>query len=664
MTSMKSFLLLLCCCPLFASLSSAESFRLSSLNLQPMVQDYGAPQKNQSVDGHPLSIQGHRFEHGVGTSANSVLYVNVKKSGLKFKAMVGVDDEVSSQEVRVEFKVIGDGKLLWRSGPMTPGNPARPVEVDLQGVGSMLLAVDNWDDSMLLNHVDWAEAEIEMAKGKPDAVSTPEIPAPILTPQAPATPRINGPSVFGVRPGSPLLYTIPATGERPMTFSVRELPQGLRMDAATGQITGVLKEKGEFAVVLQAENAKGKAEKKFRISVGETLSLTPPMGWSSWNVWAATINQEKVEGAARAMIQSGLAQHGWTYINIDDTWQGLRSGPGKALQPNPKRFTDLRKMCDEIHALGLKAGIYSTPWVTSYTACAGGASDNPEGVWEKDPVDYRKGHHLGKYSFAEVDAKQWAEWGFDYLKYDWLPNDVPHTQEMAAALRATGRDIVFSLSNAAPLNLVGKWAALSQCWRTGGDIVDYWQFGKWGYDHSVAGIGFSQDAWASFAGPGHWNDPDMLVVGSLGWGKELRPSRLTPDEQYSHISLWCLLAAPLMIGCDLEHLDPFTLNLLTNDEVLAVDQDTLGRQAVRLAKEGPVDIYGKELEDGGRAVGFFNRGLYPITLPFERLPEIGLSGLQHVRDLWRQKALEDANGKITVSIPPHGVVLLKFTPVR
>ena len=484
----------------------------------------------------------------------------------------------------------------------------------------------------------------------------------ILTPSPAETPRINGPSVFGVRPNAPFLYTIPATGARPMTFAVAGLPEDLSVDAASGRITGVLKAAGEFAVLLQAENAKGKAEKKFRIIVGDKICLTPPLGWNSWNCWAEAVDQNKVLQSARAMAQSGLINHGWTFINIDDSWQGVRGGPFGGIQSNEK-FPDMKKLTDDIHALGLKAGLYSTPWITSYAKFCGGSSDDADGKWSKDMTKEKWWKH-GQHSFAMNDAKQWAAWGFDYLKYDWNPIDVPHVKEMSEALRASGRDIVFSLSNAAPFEHARDWAQWANCWRTTGDIRDYWDYGDLLWPYAVSEIAFGQDRWAPFAGPSHWNDPDMLVVGLVGWGPKLHPSKLTPEEQYTHISMWCLLSAPLLIGCDMERLDAFTLNLLSNDEVLALDQDALGKQAERVATLGPVDVYLKELEDGGRALGFFNRGAQEYTAKFRKLQEIGLAGKWKVRDLWRQKNLPNTAGMLTCSVPPHGVELFKLTPTK
>ncbi|MBV9865428.1 MAG: putative Ig domain-containing protein [Abitibacteriaceae bacterium] len=534
--------------------------------------------------------------------------------------------------------------------------------------------------------------------------------AEILTPKPPATPRINGPRVYGQRPGRPFLYTIPATGDEPMTYSVEGLPVGLKVDAKLGRISGTVANAGDYKVRLTASNALGKDTKTLLIKIGDQICLTPPLGWNSWNCFGGAVDQEKVRAQAQAMAKSGLVKHGWTYINIDDTWQGKRGGKYNALQGNEK-FPDMKQMCDEIHALGLKAGIYSTPWVTSYARHAGGSAENPEGTWAPPPPGPKQvnkkilPYAVGKYSFAKQDAKQWADWGFDYLKYDWNPIEVPQVEEMANALKESGRDFAYSLSNSAPFAGVADWARLANAWRTTGDIRDNWK--------SMTGNGFSQDKWASFAGPGHWNDPDMLVVGQVGWGPKLHPTGLTPDEQYTHITLWCLLASPLLIGCDMTQLDDFTLSLLTNDEVLAVDQDSLGQQARRVKEDlqTGLEVWSRPLADGTLAVGLFNRGRYEVESP--RRPRAGeqtspqvwklldratgktteftsdaeaqtalqktaqtievsadwadlhLNGAQPVRDLWRQQDLGAANGKVSARVPFHGAAMLKIgTPHR
>ena len=482
-------------------------------------------------------------------------------------------------------------------------------------------------------------------------------PAEILTPPAPATPRINGPSIFGVRPAAPFIYSIPVTGRRPITYGAEGLPSGLVLDTSTGRISGRLAEPAAYSVVLRASNALGSARKRFRIVVGDRIALTPPMGWNSWNCWSESVDQEKMLRSARALVSTGLAEHGWTYVNIDDTWQGKRSGPSLALQGNEK-FPDMKALCEAIHEMGLKAGIYSSPWITTYGGFAGGSSDSPDGAWQH-LKDYEANKRMGRYEFADRDAAQWAGWGFDYLKYDWNPNDVEHARQMALALRATGRDIVLSLSNSAPLNAIAELSKWAQAWRTTGDIWDTWEApGPW--QNSVSEIGFNQDSWAPYGEPGGWNDPDMLVVGRVGWGPKLHDTQLTPGEQYTHISLWCLLAAPLLIGCDLEHIDAFTLNLLTNDEVLAVDQDALGVSARRVWTVGAVDVYRKPLEDGSAAFGFFNRGDIPHTIT-AKLDRLGLPGRQIFRDLWRQKDVGAFEKELSVTVQPHDVMLYKVS---
>ncbi len=479
----------------------------------------------------------------------------------------------------------------------------------------------------------------------------------IRTPKAPATPRINGPSVFGVRPGAPFLFHIPATGERPMAFSAENLPSGLQLDSALGEITGSIRAPGQFTVILCAKNRLGAAEKKFRIVVGETIALMPPLGWNSWNCWGSRVDADKVLRSARAMVASGLVDYGWAYINIDDAWQGKRGGPFNGIQGNDK-FPDMKDLSGQVHKMGLKLGIYSTPWTTSYANHIGGSAENPEGTWER-PTLPKKGNvnkkilpwAIGKYSFARNDARQWAAWGIDYLKYDWNPNEEPETREMYEALRESGRDIVLSLSNSTPFSNAPALSKMANCWRTTGDIRDTWD--------SMSKKGFGEDKWASLAGPGHWNDPDMLVVGYVGWGQP-HPTRLSPDEQYTHITLWSLLAAPMLLGCDLEQLDEFTLNLLTNDEVLAVNQDPLGKQGLFISEEGDLRVYAKDLEDGTKAVGLFNLGGSPAHVSVS-WRDLHISGVQGVRDLWRQRDLGEFESEFRLLVAPHGAELVRVS---
>ena len=636
---------------LFGAKISAATVWLDDLNLGATIQGWGDPGKNKSLDGHAITIGGEKFERGFGTHAVSILYIGLNNAAQSFSASVGVDGEITSPAASIEFFVVGDGKTLWQSGVMKAGEPAKHLTVNLTGVKILLLKVGDAGDGISYDHGDWADAKFEAnPDAKLETMSAPPEPAIILTPTAPRTPEIHGAKVFGVRPGSPFLFTIPATGDRPMTFAADDLPEGLKLDANTGIITGRLDKKGEYHVTLRAKNALGKAREKFKIVVGDEIALTPPMGWNSWNCFAHEVSAERVKAAADAMVKSGLINHGWTYINVDDFWQNHRDsqdptlhGPFRDSQGNVvpnSRFPDMKGLAGYIHGLGLKAGLYSSPGPWTCGGCTGS--------WQHE----------------QQDAAQYAAWGFDYLKYDLCSyhDVVPDCEsspsaaqkpyrEMGDYLKQQPRDIVFSLCQYGEFE-VWKWGASvnGNSWRTTGDIVDTWS--------SMSGIGFRQDAAAPFAGPGHWNDPDMLIVGKVGWGN-LHPTRLTPNEQYTHISLWCLLSAPLLIGCDMNQFDPFTLNLLENDEVLAVDQDPLGKPAVVVARNGETCVYAKDMADGSKVVGLFNLGEIETVVRVD-WSDLGIKGKLNVRDLWRQKVLGKFKSSFSAPVPRHGVILVKI----
>ena len=491
----------------------------------------------------------------------------------------------------------------------------------------------------------------------------------ILTPEPAATPRIHGAAVFGVRPGAPFLYAIPATGQAPLDYQIDGLPAGLQLDRHSGHITGRIAapEPGRITVTLKVSNSLGSDQRKSTLVVGDTIQLTPALGWNSWNSWGNLIDQDKVLASAKAMVDKGLAAYGWTYINIDDCWQGQRGGPDHALQPNSK-FPDMKAMTQAVHALGLKVGIYSTPWVTSYAGFAGGSADNPEGTWlapgSTDGARKKKDHRLGKFPFAANDARQWADWGIDYLKYDWSPNDPASIVKMADALKASGRDINYSLSNSAPIEHAALIQQQANSWRTTGDLKDRW-------DGPGSCLNFLQ-VWDGHrkwleqggrGGPGHFPDADMLVVGDVVEGnvnERARPSRLTPDEQYTHISLWSLWSAPMLIGCPIEQMDAFTRSLLTNSEVLAIQQDEHAVAGRTVFNEQGIEIVVKELADGSKAFGLFNRNAAPqVVAATWKL--LDLDGPQGLRDVWRQKDLGHFADGFAANVPAHGVILIQAT---
>ena len=497
----------------------------------------------------------------------------------------------------------------------------------------------------------------------------------ILTPPPSPEPRINGAKVFGVRPGNPFFFKVPATGTGPLNYAAEKLPEGLSIDSKTGVITGKVDQPGTHVVDLVVSNSLGTARRPFRIVVGEQICLTPPMGWNSWYECSEGVSAEKIKEVADAFVKSGLRDHGWTYINIDDCWQGDRDPKTKALMGN-ERFPDMKGLCDYVHERGLKIGIYSSPWIGTYAGFRGGTSDNPDAADPKClPEDKRlqpnqifgrqgtkdmgisffNAPRIGKYWFLDRDFKAMADWGFDYIKLDWHPNDVPTTERMAKELRASGRDIVMSLSNTAPIKNAPELSKLAQLWRTGPDIHDSWD--------SISRC-FNEFDWVKFQSPGHWNDMDMLQVGMRGrpnlFNAPPKKTNLTPDEQYTHMSMWCLQSNPLLLSCYVDKLDDFTLSLLTNDEVIEVNQDPAGKQVQRVVKAENLEVWFKPMEDGSVAVGLFNRGDKEAEIDVT-WADLGRQGPQKVRDLWRQKDLGSHAESFRSKVNPHGVVLVNVS---
>jgi len=354
------------------------------------------------------------------------------------------------------------------------------------------------------------------------------------------------------------------------------------------------------------------------------LALTPPMGWNSWNHFAEGVDDTVVRETADAMVSTGMAAAGYAYINIDDTWE-LDRGPDGRIRSN-RKFPDMKALAAYVHAKGLKIGIYSSPGPVT---CGG---------------------YAGSYGHEEDDAKTYAEWGIDYLKYDWCSAGRLYTndqlrrvyQRMGEALARSGRPIVFSLCEYGMVD-VWTWGPKvgGNLWRTSGDISDSWK--------SMENIGFKQGALAPYAGPGHWNDPDMLEVGNGG---------MTPTEYRTHFSLWCMLAAPLIAGNDLRTMSDDTREILTNREVIAVDQDPLGREATRVYARELVEVWVKPLKAGGCAVAVFNRGRMDAVAAFP-WSEVGRRETPaSVRDLWRHADLTPSATGFSGRVPSHGVILL------
>jgi alpha-galactosidase len=352
-----------------------------------------------------------------------------------------------------------------------------------------------------------------------------------------------------------------------------------------------------------------------------SLAGTPPMGWSSWNHFGCHVTDAVIRAQADAIVSSGMKAAGYAFVNIDDCWQGKRDAKG-FIHPNAK-FPDMKALADYVHIKGLKLGIYSSPGPKT---CAG---------------------YEGSYGHEEQDAETYAGWGIDFLKYDLcslegMGDQIAAYKKMGEALQKTGRPIVYSLCQYG-MEGVWRWGASvgGNLWRTTDDILDNY--------YIMMLFGFAENGLEEFAGPGRWNDPDMLEIGNGG---------MTKDESESHMSLWCILAAPLIAGNDLTKMSQETLDILTNPEVLAVDQDKSGVEGRRISQEGPLEIWMKPLADGSKAVALFNLdwGPMPITVNFN---DIGIEGSATVRDLWTHKNLGVFREKFTATVPKHGVVMVK-----
>ena len=355
------------------------------------------------------------------------------------------------------------------------------------------------------------------------------------------------------------------------------------------------------------------------------LAKTPPMGWNSWNKFAGRVDDAAVRSMADAMATNGMKDAGYQYINIDDTWEASRDPQGNIT--TNKKFPDMKTLADYVHSKGLKIGIYSSPGPNT---CAG---------------------YEGSHGHEEQDARTYAAWGIDYLKYDWCGARNIYTdqemqavyQEMGEALLKSGRPILYSLCQYGRDD-VWKWGpeVSGNAWRTTGDIRDTWD--------SMTKIGFSQAELAAWAAPGHWNDPDMLEIGNGG---------MTDDEYRTHMSLWSILAAPLLAGNDLRNMTPTILEILTNREVIAVDQDKDGKQGRRIAKSGDQEVWVRPLSGGAHAIGLFNRGDAPAKIT-AKWSDLGLKAHAHARDLWAHSDLKLDGAEYSVTVPAHGVVMLRI----
>ena len=519
----------------------------------------------------------------------------------------------------------------------------------------------------------------------------------ILTPKPGSEPKITGTTIFGVRPGRPIRYCATAIGAKPLTFSAKGLPAGVSIDPKIGWITGrAPKQKGDVNITVTATNLKGSDSRDLVLRVGDTICLTPPMGWNSWYVHSEGVSEKAIREMATAMKDKGLQNYGWTYVNIDDCWMGERDPVTKRIQANGK-FDNMKAMVDDVNLLGLKVGIYSTAWMSTFGGYIGGTAPNEEGDYSQYylPESERQNKYqvFGRYPsgikkqicevgpvwFVDRDAQQFAEWGIDYVKYDWLEWDlvtdreqkdgvkpVRHgrdkkaengiTQRFYNDFRALDRDIVVSLS---PKHNTGEDAFVQDhcnLWRLTEDIHAHW-------DCMIAPFDDELVKRLAMTRPGGYGDLDMLQIGPLGRPnraeKVFRPSPLKPAEQYHQVTLWCLLTQPMLLSCNIPTMDEFDLSLVTNHEVLAINQDAICKQGVRVRNQkGNFEIWAKDLADGSKAVGLFNISNKDQVLSVTA-QELGIKGT--IRDLWRQKDIGTLSDSFSANVSSHGVVFIKVS---
>jgi alpha-galactosidase len=480
------------------------------------------------------------------------------------------------------------------------------------------------------------------------------------TPKPLETPHLNGPKTYGARPGHPFLYRIPSTGNRPMRYAARNLPHSLKLDRRSGIISGEAPAKpGDYVVTLEAANALGKDTRPLKIVVGDRIGLTPQMGWNDWYTHYEHITGRDVRDAASAMIASGMADFGYQYVDIDDCWarkpasnDPALKGPARDAQGNilpNERFPDMRALTSYIHSLGLKAGIYTSPGPLT---CAG---------------------FEGSYQHEDADAHQFAEWGFDLLKCDWCSYsrvakgksledlEQPYIK-MGGILKGLNRDVIFNMCQYGRGD-VWKWGRQvgGNSWRTTDDVGAMRGAALPGFYQA----GFANAALSAYSGPGGWNDPDYILIGTVGDARNIAaPARLTSlthEEQYSYMSMWSLMAAPLIFSGDMTKLDEFALNVLCNSEVIDIDQDALGKQGLIVRKTENEFILKKPLDDGSVAVGLFNLTIAPRSISVD-WKELGLTEKQTARDVWRQRNLGSFANSFSATVLGHSVILVRFIP--
>jgi hypothetical protein len=600
---------------LSASLAGrAEQIWLSSLDLSKASQGWGTPSADRSVENHPLTLGGQKYEHGFGTHSVGVLLINLKGGSTKFHAVVGVDDETAGRG-SVEFQVRADGKQVWSSGVLKGGQPGKTVDLDVTGVKTLALDVGDAGDGFDYDHADWADAYFEVTGAKPETFTRPST-DPVIAMQAPA-------------------------------------------DGTTTTITAA------------------------------NQPSTPPMGWNSYDGYGDSVTEAEFLANARAVAQQ-LKPHGWQYVVVDYCWYdptAYNNQPNEhageklpmdefgRLLPAVNRFPSaeggkgFKPLADQVHAMGLKFGIHlmrgiargaveaNLPIEGSDFKAQDAGNTRDRCAWCPFMYGVRGETPAGQAWYDSI-FRQYAAWGVDLVKVDDLTSPY-HAAEVAAihlAIGKCGRPMLFSTSpGPTPVGQAAHISTNANMWRATGDLWDNWP-------QLQAAFGVA-DRWSGHGTAGHWPDLDMLPFGHLSVKHrsvgEDRQTKFSKAEQVTMMTLWCLAPSPLMLGGNVADADAWELALLTNDEVLAVNQDTATLQAKRVSNKDGLEIWTRPLAGGATALAFFNRTDDDATMR-ANLVELGLTGGYKARDLWQRKDFSIADGGVEMFVPAHGATMLRL----
>ena len=459
-------------------------------------------------------------------------------------------------------------------------------------------------------------------------------------------PKINLAPFFGASPKKQIILRIPVTGKRPMKYFAENLPSGLSL--SENIISGIIEEEGKYEVILRAENDLGSCEKKIIFEIApQNLLISPLLGFTTWNAFYSEVTQADVEHTAEKLCELGLSEYGYSYVNLDSGWQYKYGGKYDAIMPNPK-FSDMKAMTDKVHSLGLKCGIYSSPMLTSW-GCPK-EYDSIPGCTKGEP-DIRFSSTMGGIGTIRKErnnALQWAEWGFDYLKYDWKPNDTVNSEYMRSELIKTDRDFAYCVTVEAPEEYSEYWSKYCQSYRADWDSDGTWPR----FMHFMSRF----YKFCKYQKRGHYFDLDMLDIGCHKNGNKM--DNFTLDEKIMVYSLRAFLGSPIQLSCDLDYINDFELDIYCNDEIIEINQDSHYATAMPFAHEkiddGELHVFEKPMSDGSYAYAFFNTGNSMMMLEAELCEEV------NIRDVWAKEEIK-MNGKFICKTEPHTVKIYKLS---